>query len=249
MIHLLLCLTALTAWAKFDLTLGLQGRTLPSLGAEVYADSGYNLVFWGKKKGPKDVLYGLIRPSIGVSSSGVINSVKGEIEFFPISFLGISAGRQFIHSNYDFPFLNCDEVACEGEFRRNWVESKMVLGAKGWIAMGSYKVDTLRGPDNSTPMADWRNVIIGEAGEEVQIEKKLIVGKMFSNKLVGILAENVQFLGSKERKESYAAVYQFRHKHTSYMFGAGPFRTSQEPMGLIFYFRVHHVALSSLKLF
>lgn len=249
MIFILTALLSLTTWAKFDLSLGLQGRTLPAMGAEIYADSGYGFLLWGKKKEPKDVLYGLIRPSLGVSTSAVINSVKGEIEIFPISFLGIAAGRQIIHSNYDFPFFDCSQVTCQGEFVRNYVEGKMVMGHQGWIAMGSYRVDTLRGANQNLEIADWRNVIIGEAGEDVQLDKKLVLGKMFSNKMVGILAENVRFVGSGERKESYAAVYQFRKNDVSYMFGPGIFRTSQQPMGLIFYFRIHYQPLSSLKLF
>lgn len=253
MIYLLLFLSSLVAFAttpsKFDLSAGLQGRTLPSLGAELYAESGYNLIVWGKKEEPKDVLYGLVRPSFGVSTSGVINSIKGEIEIFPISFLGFAAGRQILHSNYEFPFLNCDEVTCRGEYIRNYIESKMVLGYKGWIVLGNYKVDTLHSPSGTRPMADWRNVIVGEAGEEVQIEKKLLVGKLFSNKMLGVLIENVQFQGSHERKESFAAVYQIRKNDTNYMIGAGGFHTDQQPMGFQLYFRIHHVALPSLKLF
>jgi hypothetical protein len=252
MIYFLLLLSSLVAFAtptKFDLNAGLQGRTLPALGAELYAESGYNLVVWGKKEEPKDVLYGLVRPSFAVSTSGVINSIKGELEFFPISFIGFAAGRQIIHSNFEFPFLNCDEVTCRGEYIRNYVESKMVLGYKGWIVLGNYKVDTLHSPNGTRPMADWRNVIVGEPGEEVQIEKKLLIGKLFQNKLLGVLIENVQFQGSHERKESFAAVYQVRKNNTNYMIGAGGFHTDQQPMGFQLYFRIHHVALPSLKLF
>lgn len=234
---------------KFDLTGGIQGRTLPALGAELYADVGYNQLLWGKKEGPKDVLYGLVRPSLGVSTSGVINSVKGEIELFPISILGFAIGRQYIHSNYDFDFFDCQKITCKGEFSRNYVESKMVLGHKGWVVMGNYKVDTLRSPDKKVPMADWRNVIIGEPGEEVQIDKKLLVAKLFSNKMLGVLLENTHFLGSRERKESFVGVYQVRHGDTNYMVGAGAFHTDQQPMGFQLYFRIHHVALPSLKLF
>ena len=249
MVALLILLTTLTSFAQFDLGMGIQGRTVPGLGAELYADSGYNQIFWGEKKDPKDFMYGLIRPSLGVSTSAVVNSVKGEFEFFPISILGLAVGRQIQNSNFEFPFLECKEVTCTGEYIRNYGEAKMVLGVKGWIALGNYKIDTLRSPDKDRPMADWRNVIVGTPGEEVQIERKLLVGKMFSNKMIGFLAENVQFLGSRERKESYALVYQVRQKETNYMVGAGSFRTSQQAQSLIFYFRIHYQPLPSLKLF
>lgn len=246
-------MTAFASWAttptKFDLNGGLQGRTLPALGGELYAESGYNFVFWGKKEQPKDILYGLVRPSVTASSSGVINAVKGELEIFPISIFGLAFGRQYLHSNYEFPFLDCEAVTCKGGYIRNYVESKMVLGYKGWIILGNYKVDTLHSPSNEVPMADWRNVIVGEPGEEVQIEKKLLLGKIFDNKMLGVLIENVRFEGSGERKESFAGIFQVRQKDTSYMFGAGGFHTDQQPMGFQVYFRIHHVALPSLKLF
>jgi hypothetical protein len=252
MIYLFLLLNALAAWSApthFDLSGGFQGRTLPALGAELYAESGYNFIFWGEKKESKDFLYGLIRPSFGASASGVVNSIKGEIEFFPISILGFSAGRQILHSNFNFPFLDCDSVQCRGEYVRNFVESKMVLGHKGWIILGNYKVDTLHSPSRTVPMADWRNVIIGEPGVEVQIEKKLLLGKLFSNKMLAVLYETVRFQGSGEQKEGMTAVYQVRKNDTNYMFGVGGFRSEQQATGLQFYFRIHHVALPSLKLF
>lgn len=252
MIYFLLLLSILPVWAapkNFDLAYGIQGRTLPALGAELYAESGFNQMLWGKKSEPKDVLYGLIRPNLQVSSSGVINSVKGELEVFPISILGFAVGRQYINSNYDFPFFNCDDVICQGEFQRNYVESKMVLGHAGWVVVGHYKIETLRAPNGNRPMADWRNIIIGDPGEEVQIEKKLIFGKQFSNKLVGVMLENVRFEGSGQRRESFAAIYQERRGDTNYMIGAGALHTDQVPMGFVVYFRIHHLALPSLKLF
>jgi len=186
MIQLLFFLISLTSWAKFDLTGGIQGRTLPALGAELYAESGYNQLLWGKKNEPKDFLYGLIRPSVQLTSSAVINAAKAEVELFPLSIIGFSAGSQIIHSNFDFPFFDCDIVDCDGEFRRNFVEAKMVLGAKGFIALGNYKIDTLTGNDSSKPMADWRNVIVGNNKRDTQIEKKLLLGKVFGTQMVGV---------------------------------------------------------------
>jgi hypothetical protein len=252
MIYLLLILTSFGLWARpsnLDLSYGVQGRTLPSLGAEFYADSGYNQMLWGKKETPKDVIYGLIRPSLGASTSVVVNSLKGEIELFPISFLGFAVGRQYLNSNFDFPFFDCEKVTCKGEYQRNYIESKMVLGYQGWVVMGNYKIDTLLSPDKDMPMADWRNVIIGEPGEEVQTEKKLLVAKFFGNEMIGVLLENTLFEGSRQRKESFAAIYQLRRSNTNYMMGIGAFHTDQQPMGFQFYFRIHHVALPSLKLF
>jgi hypothetical protein len=125
----------------------------------------------------------------------------------------------------------------------------MVLGFKGWIAVGHYKTDTLSSPDPKRPMADWRNVIIGNPNHEIQIEKKLVVGKMISDKLLGIMYEHVQFQGSREMKESFIGLYQLNYKNHSYLFGAGTFHTNQQPMGLQIYFRLNHVSLPSLKLF
>jgi hypothetical protein len=236
-------------WAKFDLATGIQARSLPMIGGEIYAESGFNQLLWGTKKTTQDFKYGLIRPSLGVSTSAVINSAKAELEFFPISFLGIAVGRQYLHSNFDFPFFDCEEVTCQGEFIRNFVETKLALAHKGWIALTNYKVDTLRSPQKDRPQGDWRNVILGDPGTEVQHEKKLLIGKMFSQHMVGILAEHAQFEGSKEAKEGFTAVYQLRRENTSYMFGLGSFRTSQQGQGVILYFRLHHLLIPSLKLF
>lgn len=246
---LALVISTLASYAKFDLSYGTQGRTLPGFGAEFYADAGYNKLLWGKREGPKDVLYGLARASLAPSTSFVINAIKAELELFPISPIGFSVGRQMINSTFDFPFFNCEVVTCKGNFERNFVEGKMVLGHAGWIALTSYKVDTLTSPRTDRPMADWRNVIIGDPGTEVQVDKKILLGKIFSNKMAGILMEKVQFQGSKEYKESFAAIYQVKKKDASYMAGAGTFHSSQQGLGVIFYFRMHFVHAPSLKLF
>jgi hypothetical protein len=249
MIQILIFVFSLASFAALDLQYGLQGRTLPGIGAELYAESGYNQLLWGKKEGPKDVMYGLVRPNVGVSSSAVINSLKTELELFPISPIGIAVGRQYIHSNFNFPFLDCDNLNCTGRFQRDYVEGKMVLGYKGWVVLMNYRTDLLQAPNDNYPTADWRHVIVGNPGQDVEIERKLLLGKIFDNKLAGVLLEKVQFQGSREFKESFAAVYQFRMQDTAYMVGAGSFQSSQQPLGFIMYFRVHHVSLPSLKLF
>lgn len=235
--------------AHGDLSLGMQGRSAPSVGAEAYLDTGYNLVWWGKKERKSDVLYGLIRPSLNLSTSGVINSVKGELEFFPISFLGVSVGRQIVHSNYEFPFFNCDVVLCKGEYQRNFIEGKMALGAGGWITTLQYKVDVVKAPHSRMPLADWRNIIIGDNGRDVQIDKKMVIGKIVDAHLYGLLLENVSFQGSGEMRESYAAAYQFKYLANSYMFALGVYRTSQTALGGILYFRVNSSLIPSSKLF
>lgn len=235
--------------SSFDLNLGTQARTLPSIGAEVFGEIGHNTLVWGEKQKKGDFLYGLIRPNIGASSSAVINSIKGEVEIFPISFIGVAIGRQLMHSNFDFDFFDCNKVNCKGEFQRNYIEGKIALGLKGWFAAAHYKIDTMTSQNFSLPMADWRNVIIGAPRRDIQIEKKLVLGKSFSNKMVGALIDSVEFQTSGEIRESFIGVYQFTQKDTIYMFGAGAFHSDQQPMGFQFYFRLNHIVLPSLKIF
>lgn len=252
MIQLIFLLLSLNLWSftdRFDLNYGAQGRTLPALGAETFAESGYNHLLWGEKKETHDYRYGLVRPSLAASSSGVINSFKAELEVFPISFLGFAAGRQYVHSNFDFNFFDCSEVTCQGEYRRNYIESKMALGHKGWILVGNYKIDSIEGPLSSRPLADWRNVIVGNPRHDLQIEKKVFVGKSFNNKMAGVLYETVQFQGSRERKESFFGVFQIKKEHSTYLLGAGGFHSDRQPMGFQLYLRFNQVVWPSLKLF
>ncbi len=252
MLQLFVFLLSFSTWSftdRFDLNYGAQGRTLPALGAEAFTESGYNQLLWGEKKESKDFKYGLIRPSIGTSTSAVINSFKAELEVFPISFIGFAAGRQYVHSNFDFNFLDCDEVNCQGEFKRDYVESKMALGHAGWIIVGNYKVDSIEGPLSSKPMADWRNVIVGNPKRDLQIEKKLFIGKTLSDKMAGVLYETVQFQGSRERKESFFGVIQLKKETTTYVLGAGAFQSDRRPMGFQLYLRFNQVVFPSLKLF
>jgi hypothetical protein len=147
--YFILFLCSLSFWARagqFDLNYGVQGRSLPSFGAELYADGGYGQLLWGKKENNKDFLFGLVRPALGASTSAVINSAKAELEIYPISILGFVAGRQIIHSNFDFPFFDClvYTVAFVATFSLDPIDAKITINTKiNIITATIIKIDIL----------------------------------------------------------------------------------------------------------
>lgn len=247
---LVLLLTLPNAFANLDLNTGVQLRSYPSLGGEFYAQSGYNFVWWGQgnKKNP---LYGLIRPAIDLQSSVVINSITPRFEFYPISFLGIVAGKQFINSNYtDFPFYNCDEVRCEGKFTKDFIEYKMALGFKGIIAMGILRQsNNSYSKGNGMPVGEFRYATVVNQEEETEYYTQYVLGYQTSKSLIGAIAEYVRFGKSDQYYKSYFAIYNPKYTRTNVIYGLGTFESSHIANGFIALFRFNYELLPSKKLF
>lgn len=247
---LLALLLPLQVFAQWDLSLGAQLRSYPSLGGEAYVHTGYNFVFWGKgdKRNP---LYGLIRPALELTSSGVINAINPRIEFYPISFLGVARGRQYIYSNYDeFTFFDCDTSRCKGSLDKDYTEFKMAMAFKGITAMGLVRIsDNTYSGDESMPVAEFRSATLVNPGVEEEYYSQYVLGYQTKRSLIGAVVEYIKFDRSKQYYKSYLGIYNPRFGKTSLILGAGTFESSHQAKGFIAVFKINYDILPSKKLF
>lgn len=255
MIKLLLILFTLSfnSYASFDLSAGTSLRTWPSLGAEVNIESGYNMIIWGAgdKKNP---LYGLIRPSVKITSSAVINNYDARLELYPISFISLAAGHKYIKSDYEgFSFYDCDEVRCTGELRRDYTEFKMAFALKGITAVGKIVMsrNSYDDPDNKNqPIAEFRFATLANSGHDQMYHSQYVLGYNSLGGMIGVMADYVRFDESEHTYNMDLLIYSHKMNHSRYIYGIGQFESSHwQARGLIGIFQMKTDFIPSKKLF
>jgi hypothetical protein len=241
----------LPCFSQTDLSLGAQGRSFPFSAGELFAEAGHNFKFWEKESPQFKVnpFFGLIRPSVGVNSSVLVNAYKGEVEFFPISFIGFSTGYQKVESNFDFPFFDCEKIFCQLQVERRWIEGKVALKYKEALLLIFLKEDHLAPSRGGKNFGEFRRVITGQDGGDQLRELRIVLGRSFENKLIGVVHEWAMFNKSREDSRTTFGVYQVKKDKQTYMLGLGAFESDEVGRGPIAYLRWTYQFSAGLKLF
>lgn len=238
--YILLLIVSSSALATMDLHYGAQARTFPGLGGEFFLESGYNGLLWGSDPGgeKKQPWYGLVRPSIRLASSAVVNNAEAKIEVFPISFIGISAGRRMVKSDYDFNFYNCEEINCRGTMERNYTQGKMAIGLFGFVMMGQVTREHIEHSTDDKPFAEFQKGMIGNPGYEIATEQVGLVGfKMPSGGMIGVIGNQTKFEISEHKFKMVLGIYQWRADSSQYTLGFGTFESDHIKQGGIMVFK------------
>lgn len=253
---LFIFLLPLSTYAHFDLSAGTSFRSYPSLGGEANIQSGYNLLLWGSGPGPskKNPMYGLLRPALSVSSSAVINNYDARIEFYPISFLGLVAGKKYIQSDYEnFSFFDCEKVRCIGSLDRVYTQIKMALGYGKILTMvnliqATNKYDDI--DDEGKPVAEFRFATLANPEKDKMYRSQYLLGMKHSNKgILGVVAEYVSFSESGQTHNMDLFIYTTKPKATTYVYGVGQFSSTHIAKGLIGVFQMRTDFIPSHKMF
>lgn len=253
---LIILLLPLTSYAHFDLSAGASFRSYPSLGGQANIQSGYNLLLWGSGPGAnkKNPMYGLLRPAVTVASSAVINNYDARIEFYPISFIGLIAGKKYIKSDYEnFTFFDCDKVRCMGTLERQYTQIKMALGYGRVLAMvnliqatNTYSDEK----DEGKPVAEFRFAALANPERDKMYRSQYLLGIKHNNKgILGVVAEYVSFSESGQTNNMDLLIYTTKPQATTYVFGIGQFSSSHQAKGLIGVFQMKTDFIPSHKMF
>ena len=83
-----------------------------SPGLIVTPTVGYSYLLWGD---PASGLFGYVRPSASASMTTSSYSGRGELELYPVSFLGFSGGRTLLHRFANATGQDCSLGQCMGD--------------------------------------------------------------------------------------------------------------------------------------
>ena len=228
------------AVANFDLEYGTQFRSYPALGGEFFFQSGKSFALWGSPSTEKsNPWFGLLRFSVGGATSAVVNNGFAQVEFFPISFVGLAAGRQITRSDFDFPFFDCSELYCRSTIEHNFVQLKTGLSLWRFIVLGSSRTELMRRTDEVThsdpdkedelkkrKFGDFRKVIeAGPTTDRLDIYQQ-VYGLKFGQSIVGYMHEFSQMEKTNQASTLKLGVWIEKLDNSELTFGAGVMETS-----------------------
>jgi hypothetical protein len=248
---LLLCQSA---FAKFDLKYGFQGRSYPAIGGGAIAEGGYNYTLWGTAG--KNPMYGLIRPYARINTSAVVNTVETAIEFYPISILGLVVGKEYNQSSIDLPFFDCEAITCQGSSDTNFYKIRGALGFGGLILVGEMRKEKTEFSETDKPFGDFFHVMVADGQGDEFIEKKLILGFDTASFLIALIHEWGRFEESEQEKKQNLIAFRKYTPEGFWTVGVGKFQAGDETVGdsqaepgTIFVFQWVWEPSKSLKLF
>jgi hypothetical protein len=145
-----------------DLRFGLNGRSYP-VGAQLVGSAGVAVPIWGSLDAWK---YGYTRVALNGGTSAVVNRIGAEVQFFPISILGVSAGFDSGVRNFVPKFLDCGVYECTGRVDRNYLRFILFGAVKDFSFNLNFRTEVIRSYGSGKPFFDEMTLVRGRSSGE-----------------------------------------------------------------------------------
>jgi hypothetical protein len=155
--------------AGLDMNMKTQLRSYPLAGT-LDVEFGYGILIWGEESSKP--WYGYIRPRVQGTAIGRFSAYKYQLDFFPISFLGVRAGREETDLSMEPEDYDCVTYKCAMKTTRDFSGANFTFG----IGRFFLNLDYLK-EDFQPEVADTDFVVpvyglaFNLAGEEVETYK------------------------------------------------------------------------------
>lgn len=224
---IIIILTPLFGYTADNLDYSIDNiiRSYP-LGLYSAGTIGYGKEIWGNKK--DFPLYGFVRPSLTYQTSFLVNSIRGEIDINPISFIGLFAGKDFTSRQIEVPTFNCGQVICRGNLDREYVGGKFALSHKSFILTGKSKIERISMRKKIGIFADERTSLIARSGSDYITKNEILIGKYINKSvLIALLRINqsMKYYKNDSSMIYLLAKYQVVNSDWEYILGAGNFNS------------------------
>jgi hypothetical protein len=219
----------------FDAAVLVAARTLP-LAALPSAQGGYSLGFWDRRDPEKPGSlwkYGYLRPMVTLQSIGVTNRAFAEVELFPVSLLGFSAGSGLQHRTGFSRQFECKLEDCGGVIRRNFVRTQMVGGAGKWVFVYRLRYDWVSlSSSNPRPMLEENATILGApGGDQMVTQTPLLFYQAHQDFQFGLQMIQSRFVQSGTLSTTLFGFAAIPRGNLLWILGAGTFQASTIPTG------------------
>jgi hypothetical protein len=188
---------------SYNLSGGL--RTFP-LGFSVGAETKWGQYLWDKREADlKSILFGLVQESFFVGSHGLIGI---NLDFYPISFIKISAGKSFVSKYYEIRTLDCTKVECKGTLARTYFKVALALGYDNYVLVPQYSNVNMVSRTHLIPFGSEDDYLVGAAGQDTAVSGQVLVGYKYFDSLVGLLVKSTQMKDYKDKAMSQYFLWQ-----------------------------------------
>ena len=223
--------------SQWDLSAGGGGRILTGeLAAAVSATLGHGTVFWGQKTENHDPFYGYFRPYTQVRSSYFVNRAELGLDFFPISFAGITVGGSSTSRKIDLTTLDCSKLECHGELNRVFIRSKFIGGYDIFYALLILRLEHLSASPRTRPFGDDWSSLYGNPGKDTLGSIELSLGAQLpQNWGLGLQLEWMKMSHSRSRNDHESLYVRKKIGSCTITAGAGLYRSTTAVRGFIGY--------------
>jgi hypothetical protein len=176
-----------------DFSLSTPLRSYPLSGV-LTADLGFGQQLWGQQS----PWYGYARLGTRVHSAVTYNAVEGVVDVFPVSFLGVRGGHEWIDNQKDYPSYECTATQkCQGQFARRYIEAELTLGAGALF--GQFRARRERWTQNGSRAG------VDDPTWFVEPSAGLLVNRVGGSQSVGLVSLGWRW------SESWATLALYRH--------------------------------------
>lgn len=168
----------------WDASAGFNSRVYP-LGAQFFGTLGAGKTLWGSSD--ETWKYGFARLALNGTTSAVVNSIGPEIQFFPISILGLSAGYDIGTRNFVPKWgVNCAIYECNGRLDRRYLKAHLFAGYQRFIFAGMIRYEEIRVYRPGKPLFDMVTLLTGKnTAESILTLNPVLLYKLNSSWSVG----------------------------------------------------------------
>jgi len=232
---LLGCLAPFSVHAQvWDANFDFSARTYP-FGAAIGVEGGYGVPIWGDTAEYK---YGYTRVGGRLQSSGVVNTLTGQVEVFPISFWGLQLKSGWGHRQLDdISTLDCTRLECSGSLSRTSLGSPLFWAAGPFFGRVRLEYTWVASSENTYPLLadESTNLRLRGSGDEIRRWDVLAGLKIREDLKAMLFYETNKAQKTESRNETYGAIV--RHSwdsHTVY-FGTGIYESTTTSPHLQFF--------------
>lgn len=134
-IALMALLSSINCFAQLDYKVFSLYRTFPS-AFSVVGQIGYSIPFYKNS----DVVFGYVRPSLELQTSGVVNTAIAKLDFNPISFVNLYVGTAHSNRNYEkFDDIDCETYVCTSKINRTLYGARVALAYADFYYIAALK--------------------------------------------------------------------------------------------------------------
>ena len=193
-------------------------------GLSLIPSVAYKISLWGNDG---DQLQGVIKPKLMADLSPATYSGKAELEFTPVTFFSISAGRKLLRRFSNFNEDTCRFNNCVGSMNSTDATARLLF--KFGPLMGSLKYTKMffdSKDDKSQQLVDPTTYVLISPINEISNQIESIIGfEITDSWSTGALIQNVDIEKNNGNQNAQYLVIMKKKTHTSFMVGLGQFES------------------------
>jgi hypothetical protein len=212
---------------ELEYTIDSAGRTY-SPGLSVSPAVAYKIGLWGEETSP---LAGSLRPKITTVISPATYGARAELEFSPVTFVNLSAGKNFLRRFSHFDDDSCLNNNCVGSLNSIDLSARFLFKVSSVIGSLKYTKSFFdEKDDKSQNLVDPNTYLLISPNKEIADQLEGILGVELNDTWsTGVLVQHVELKKNHGIQNGQYLLALMKNGNSTYIAGAGRFESDLKP--------------------